>query len=127
MQNELFILLVFVIGISFYLNLCYKKYMYRKEMLRVLTLLLEQTNKAVALSYIQSQLNRALDIEKENAKLLKIILPINVVFIGTCSIAMTSKFFIIFLILISVYMFAFIFDKKKNILFCENLKYLKSC
>lgn len=114
-----------VIGLSFYLNLCYKKHKYRREMFNSLVHLQEhEKNKSIVKAALSSELNKSNNIENTNAKLMKIILPLNVIFIGYCSVAMTNKFFIIFLFLVSIHMITFIFDKTLNIKFGEAIQKL---
>ena len=116
---------MFVIGLSFYLNLCYKKHKYRKQMFNSLVHLQEhEKNKSVVKAALLLQLNRVNEIENTNANLMKFILPLNVLFIGYCSVSMAHKFFLVFLFLISVYMVAFIFDKTLNIKFGEAIQKL---
>ena len=70
---------------------------------------------------ILKESNISFETEKSNQKYLKIILPLNVLFIGYCSSFMNFKFFIVFLFLVSVYMVTFILDKRLNVGFREEL------
>ncbi len=120
LQDEIVVICIFVIGLSFYLNLCYKKHKYRRRVFDSLVHMQEtEKNKSIVKAAIMRQSNNAVEIENRNAKVMRYILPLNVLFLGYCSVAMANKYFIVFLLLVSVYMVAFIFDKTLNIKFNE--------
>ena len=75
---------------------------------------------------ILKESNISFETEKSNQKYLKIILPLNVLFIGYSSSFMNFKFFIIFLFLVSVYMVTFVLDKRLNIWFGNELGKIKN-
>lgn len=122
MENEFTLITIFVLALSFYINLCYKKNQYRKYVLN--NLIYKKQSKINSYSLkneILKELNISFETEKSNQKYLKIILPLNVLFIGFCSSFMNFKFFIVFLFLVFVYMVTFILDKRLNVWFGEEL------
>ena len=122
MENEFTLITIFVLALSFYINLCYKKNQYRKYVLNNLIYKKQsQINSYSLKNEILKESNISFETEKSNQKYLKIILPLNVLFIGFCSSFMNFKFFIIFLFLVSVYMVTFVLDKMLNVWFGEEL------
>ena len=127
MQNEFDLITVFILLLSFYINHCYKRNQYRKYVLNNLIYKKQfQNNSYFLKNEILEELNKAFENEKLNQKFLKIILPLNVLFIGYCSTFMNFKFFISFLFLVSVYMVTFVLDKRLNVWFGEELKKIKN-
>jgi hypothetical protein len=123
MENEFTLITMFVLALSFYINLCYKKNQYRKYVLNNLIYKKQsQINPYSLKNEILKESNITFKTEKSNQKYLKIILPLNVLFIGYCSSFMNFKFFIVFLFLVSVYMVTFILDKRLNVWFEEELE-----
>ena len=123
MENEFTLITIFVLALSFYINLCYKKNLYRKYVLNNLIYKKQsQINPYSLKNEILKESNITFKTEKSNQKYLKIILPLNVLFIGYCSSFMNFKFFIVFLFLVSVYMVTFILDKRLNVWFEEELE-----
>ena len=122
MEDEFTLITVFILALSFYINLCYKKNQYRKYVLNNLIYKKQsQTNSYSLKNEILKESNISFEIEKSNQKFLKIILPLNVLFIGFFSTFMNFKIFIVFLVLVSVYMVTFILDKRLNVWFGEEL------
>jgi hypothetical protein len=122
MENEFTLITIFILALSFYINLCYKKNQYRKFVLNNLIYKKpSQINPYSLKNEILKESNISFETEKSNQKYLKIILPLNVLFIGYCSSFMNFKFFIVFLFLVSVYMVTFILDKRLNVGFREEL------
>ena len=122
MENEFTLITIFALALSFYINLCYKKNQYRKYVLNNLIYKKQFIINSYSLkNEIVKELNISFETEKSNQKYLKIILPLNVLFIGYCSSFMNLKFFIIFLFLVSVYMVTFVLDKMLNVWFGEEL------
>ena len=122
MEDEFTLITMFILALSFYINLCYKKNQYRKYVLNNLIYKKQsQINSYSLKNEIVKELNISFETEKSNQKYLKIILPLNVLFIGYCSSFMNLKFFIIFLFLVSVYMVTFVLDKMLNVWFGEEL------
>lgn len=122
MEDEFTLITMFILALSFYINLCYKKNQYRKYVLNNLIYKKQsQINSYSLKNEILKESNITFETEKSNQKYLKIILPLNVLFIGYCSTFMNFKFFIIFLFLVSVYMITFILDKRLNVCFGEEL------
>ena len=122
MENEFTLITIFALALSFYINLCYKKNQYRKYVLNNLIYKKQsQINPYSLKNEILKESNISFETEKSNQKYLKIILPLNVLFIGYCSSFMNFKFFIVFLFLVSVYMVTFILDKRLNVGFREEL------
>ncbi len=127
MENEFTLITIFILALSFYINLCYKKNQYRKFVLNNLIYKKpSQINPYSLKNEILKELNISFETEKSNQKYLKIILPLNVLFIGFCSSFMNFKFFIVFLFLVSVYMVTFVLDKKLNVWFGEELEKIKN-
>ena len=127
MENEFTLITMFVLALSFYINLCYKKNQYRKYVLNNLIYKKQsQMNSYSLKNEILKELNISFETEKSNQKYLIIILPLNVLFIGFCSSFMNFKFFIIFLFLVSVYMVAFVLDKRLNVGFGRELGKIKN-
>ena len=127
MENEFTLITIFVLALSFYINLCYKKNQYRKFVLNNLIYKKpSQINPYSLKNEILKESNISFETEKSNQKYLKIILPLNVLFIGFCSSFMNFKFFIIFLFLVSVYMVTFVLDKKLNVWFGNELGKIKN-
>ena len=125
MENEFTLITMFVLALSFYINLCYKKNQYRKYVLNNLIYKKQsQINSYSLKNEILKESNISFETEKSNQKYLKIILPLNVLFIGFCSSFMNFKFFIIFLFLVSVYMVTFVLDKRLNLGFLKELEKL---
>lgn len=123
MENEFGLITVFILLLSFYINHCYKRNRYRKFVLNNLIYKKQfQNNSYFLKNEILKESNKAFENEKSNQKFLKIIQPLNVLFIGYCSAFMNFKFFISFLFLVSVYMVAFVLDKRLNVGFGESLK-----
>ena len=126
MQNEFTLITIFILLLSFYINHCYKRNQYRKYVLNNLIYKKQfQINSYSLKNVILKESNKAFETEKLNQKYLKIILPLNVLFIGYCSAFMNFKFFISFLFLVSVYMVTFILDKRLNVWFGEELGKLR--
>ena len=122
MENEFTLITIFVLALSFYINLCYKRNQYRKYVFNNLIYKKKsQINSYSLKNEILKELNISFETEKSNQKYLKIILPLNVLFIGFCSSFMNFKFFIVFLFLVFVYMVTFILDKRLNVWFGEEL------
>ena len=122
MEDEFTLITIFVLALSFYINLCYKKNQYRKYVLNNLIYKKQsQINPYSLKNEILKESNITFETEKSNQKYLKIILPLNVLFIGLCSTFLNFKFFIVFLFLVSVYMVTFILDKRLNVWFGEEL------
>ena len=127
MENEFTLITIFVLALSFYINLCYKKNQYRKYVLNNLIYKKQsQINPYSLKNEILKESNISFKTEKSNQKYLKIILPLNVLFIGFCSSFMNFKFFIVFLFLVSVYMVTFILDKRLNIWFGNELEKIEN-
>lgn len=127
MEKELVSIIIFILLLSFYINHCHKKNRYRKFVLNNLIYKKpSQINPYSLKNEILKESNKAFENEKSNQKFLKIILPLNVLFIGYCSVFMNFKFFISFLFLISVYMVIFVLDKRLNVWFGEELKKIKN-
>ena len=127
MENEFTLITIFVLALSFYINLCYKKNQYRKYVLNNLIYKKQsQINPYSLKNEILKESNISFETEKSNQKYLKIILPLNVLFIGFCSSFMNFKFFIVFLFLVSVYMVTFILDKRLNIWFGNELEKIEN-
>ena len=127
MENEFTLITMFVLALSFYINLCYKKNLYRKYVLNNLLYKKQsQINPYSLKNEILKESNISFETEKSNQKYLKIILPLNVLFIGYSSSFMNFKFFIIFLFLVSVYMVTFVLDKRLNIWFGNELRKIKN-
>lgn len=127
MGNEFGLISIFILLLSFYINHCYKRNQCRKYILNNLIQKQQfQSNSYSLKNEILKKSNKASENEKLNQKFLRIILPINVFFIGYFSAFMNFKFFISFLFLISVYMLVFILDKRSNIEFLKELKILKN-
>ena len=127
MENEFTLITIFVLALSFYINLCYKKNQYRKYVLNNLIYKKQsQINPYSLKNEILKESNISFETEKSNQKYLKIILPLNVLFIGFCSSFMNFKFFISFLFLVSVYMVTFILDKRLNIWFGNELEKIEN-
>jgi hypothetical protein len=123
MENEFTLITIFILALSFYINHCYKRNQYRKYVLNDLIYKKQfQNNSYFLKNEILKESNKAFENEKSNQKYLKIILPLNVLFIGYCSTFMNFKFFISFLFLVSVYMVTFVLDKRLNVGFGESLK-----
>ena len=123
MENEFTLITIFILLLSFYINHCYKRNQYRKYVLNNLIYKKQfQINSYSLKNVILKESNKAFETEKLNQKYLKIILPLNVLFIGYCSTFMNFKFFISFLFLASVYMVTFVLDKRLNVGFGESLK-----
>lgn len=122
LQNEFGLITVFILLLSFYINHCFKRNQYRKYVLNNLIYKKQtQINPYPLKNEILKESNKAFENEKSNQKFLKIILPLNVLFIGYCSVFMNFKFFISFLFLVSVYMVAFVLDKNLNLGFWKKL------
>ena len=127
LQNEFGLITVFILLLSFYINLCYKKNQYRKYVLNNLIYKKQfQNNSYFLKNEILEESNKAFETEKSNQKYLKIILPLNVLFIGYCSAFMNFKFFISFLFLVSVYMVTFVLDKRLNVGYWKKLKNIEN-
>ena len=127
MENEFTLITIFVLALSFYINLCYKKNQYRKYVLNNLIYKKQsQINSYSLKNEILKESNISFETEKSNQKYLKIILPLNVLFIGFCSSFMNFKFFIVFLFLVFVYMVTFILDKRLNIWFGNELEKIEN-
>ena len=127
MQNEFGLIIIFILLLSFYINHCYKRNQYRKYVLNNLIYKKQtQINPYSLKNEILKESNKAFENEKSNQKFLKIILPLNVLFIGYCSVFMNFKFFISFLFLVSVYMVTFVLDKRLNIWFLKELKSIEN-
>ena len=127
MENEFTLITIFALALSFYINLCYKKNQYRKYVLNNLIYKKQsQINSYSLKNEILKESNITFETEKSNQKYLKIILPLNVLFIGYCSTFMNFKFFIIFLFLVSVYMITFILDKRLNVGYWKKLKNIEN-
>ena len=127
MENEFGLITVFILLLSFYINHCYKRNQYRKYVFNNLIYKKKsQINSYSLKNEILKELNISFETEKSNQKYLKIILPLNVLFIGFCSSFMNFKFFIIFLFLVSVYMVTFVLDKRLNVWFGNELGKIKN-
>ena len=127
MENEFTLITIFALALSFYINLCYKKNQYRKYVLNNLIYKKQFIINSYSLkNVILKESNKAFETEKLNQKYLKIILPLNVLFIGYCSAFMNFKFFISFLFLVSVYMVAFVLDKRLNVGYWKKLKNIEN-
>ena len=127
MEKELVSIIIFILLLSFYINHCHKKNRYRKYVLNNLIYKKQFQNNSYSLkNEILKESNKAFENEKANQKFLKIILPLNVLFIGYCSVFMSFKSFIVFLVLISVYMVTFVLDKRLNIWFLKELKSIEN-
>lgn len=125
MENEFTLITIFVLALSFYINLCYKKNLYRKYVLNNLIYKKQsQINSYSLKNEILKESNISFETEKSTQKYLKIILPLNVLFIGFCSTFMNFKFFIVFLFLVSIYMVTFVLDKRLNLGFLKELEKL---